>query len=274
MKKKTFSIVLAVFWVCVSLLAVAGVTYAWFTFNPSTNVVPISSTISDGDVALLISKDTQGEFGVECELPQSVSGNLDPVSTVDLEHFYTAKLQNRQGISVGFRDCKPEELSESVIHGTFYLKSLKDNCSVYFNRGGMNFGSDNQMLASLRLGMKIHTKSGDHFYIFALSELADLSGVTSMQTTTQAGVVIGSLSADGTPNYVADPSKALADYFAVMGAEKLPRHGRQALCTIQANEIATVEYWLYLEGCDENCINDVQEKEASIQLSFAGVTKE
>ena len=273
MKKKTFTIVLAVFWVCISLLAVAGATYAWFTFNPATNVVPISSTISDGEVALLIAKDSRGDFGVECELPQSVSGDLEPVSTIDLEHFYQANLQNRQGISVGFRECKAEELSKAVIHGTIYLKSLKDNCNVYFNRDGMDFGSDPQMLASLRLGMKISTKSGNHFYIFSLNEMGNVSNVVATQTTAQAGVVIGSLAADGSPNYVPDPAKGFSDYFAVMGAEKLPKHGRQALCTIQADEIATVEYWLYLEGCDENCINEVQEKTASIQLSFAGVTK-
>ncbi|MBO7339583.1 MAG: hypothetical protein J6U66_05895, partial [Lachnospiraceae bacterium] len=97
-------------------------------------------------------------------------------------------------------------------------------------------------------------------------------GATAVQTTVETGVVVGSINADGTPNYVPDPSRGLSDYFAVIGAERLPRAGRKALCTISTNEVATVEYWLYLEGCDENCNNSVQEKEASIQLSFAGVT--
>ncbi|MBQ6093796.1 MAG: hypothetical protein IJL09_00175 [Lachnospiraceae bacterium] len=271
MKKKTFTIVLAVFWVMIALAAVAGVTYAWFTFNPATNVVPVSSTISDGEVALLISNEANGEFGTEVVLPQSVSGDLEPVSTMDAVSFYAANLQTRQGISVRYRDASAE-IAQVTIHGTLYLQSLKDNCQVFFNRDGMDFGTDPQMLAALRLALKIHTNAGDHFYVFSLDDIGSVDGATAVQTTVETGVVVGSINADGTPNYVPDPSRGLSDYFAVIGAERLPRAGRKALCTISTNEVATVEYWLYLEGCDENCNNSVQEKEASIQLSFAGVT--
>ena len=270
MKKRSFTIWLAVFWVLFSLLAVAGVTYAWFTFHPETNVEPISSTISDGEVALLISTDPGQAFTTKCVLPQSVSGDLDPVSTANLENFYAASLQDRQGISVRFRER--QELGDAVIHGTLYLQSLKDHCNVYFNRSGLDFGTDPQMLAALRLGMKFTTKQGVFTYIFNLNDVGNVSGAAGAQTTAQTGVVIGSLAPDGTPNYIADPSRSMSDFFAVTGATRLPMAGRQALCMIEANEIASVEYWLYLEGCDENCINEVQEKEALLQLSFAGVT--
>lgn len=271
MKKKSFTIWLSVIWVVIALLAVGGVTYAWFTFHPATNVEPISSTISDGEVALLIATDPSQEFLTKCTLPQSVSGDLEPVSTSNLDSFYTANLQNRQGISVKFRGCQ-EELDTYVIHGTLYLKSLKDHCDVYFNRSGMDFGNDIQALAALRLGIKFTTDKGVFTYIFSLNEFGNTAAAESVQTTAQTGVVIGSLAPDGTPNYVNDPSRGMSDFFATMGTAKLPAAGRQALCTIEADEIATVEYWLYLEGCDENCINAVQEREAQIQLSFAGVT--
>ena len=51
-----------------------------------------------------------------------------------------------------------------------------------------------------------------------------------------------------------------------------PDAGAQALCTLASEEIATVEYWLYLEGCDENCVNEVQNRETFMELSFCGVT--
>ena len=35
--------------------------------------------------------------------------------------------------------------------------------------------------------------------------------------------------------------------------------------------MASVEYWLYLEGCDEQCYDPVQNKDSQIQLAFAGV---
>ena len=40
--------------------------------------------------------------------------------------------------------------------------------------------------------------------------------------------------------------------------------------TLKAEEVATVEYWLYLEGCDPNCYNPVQSKDIALQLGFAG----
>ena len=46
--------------------------------------------------------------------------------------------------------------------------------------------------------------------------------------------------------------------------------GAKALMTLKAEEVATVEYWLYLEGCDPNCYNPVQSKDIALQLGFAG----
>ena len=43
---------------------------------------------------------------------------------------------------------------------------------------------------------------------------------------------------------------------------------------LNVDEVATVEFWLYMEGCDDNCINAAQQKDTGIQLSFAGVPRE
>ena len=47
--------------------------------------------------------------------------------------------------------------------------------------------------------------------------------------------------------------------------------GKQLLVSLEKDEVASVEYWLYLEGCDEQCTNPVQNKNSEIQLAFAGV---
>ena len=46
--------------------------------------------------------------------------------------------------------------------------------------------------------------------------------------------------------------------------------GTQRLCALAADEVGTVEYWLWLEGCDENCINVVQSRDVALQFGFAG----
>jgi len=273
MKKKKLLIWLAACWIFLLLSVIGAATYAWFTFQPYTNVEPISSTVSSGDTALLISSLPGGSFTAECVLPQSVSGNLEPVSTADLEHFYGAVRQTRQGISVMFEDAA-NRVDTDTIHGIFYLQSLKDGCDVYFNRNGMDFGQDIQMLAALRLGLRISTDERIYTYIFRLDEMGDTKNASARQTTVQANAVIEGITADGAPVYRQDPALSLSDYFAAAGrgTNGLPAAGRAKLCTINANGLASVEYWLYLEGCDENCINDVQSREGYIQLSFAGVS--
>ena len=39
---------------------------------------------------------------------------------------------------------------------------------------------------------------------------------------------------------------------------------------MEPEEIATVEYWLYLEGCDPECFNPVHSRDLALQLGFAG----
>lgn len=47
--------------------------------------------------------------------------------------------------------------------------------------------------------------------------------------------------------------------------------GNKIVVQMNADEIATVEYWLYLEGCDDQCSNPVQNRNTEIKLAFAGV---
>ena len=43
---------------------------------------------------------------------------------------------------------------------------------------------------------------------------------------------------------------------------------------LDADEIATVEYWLYLEGCDDQCVNAVQSRASELQFAFVGTDVE
>ena len=274
MKKKGFlSIWLAAIWCIFFLIVVGGATYAWFTFDPYTRVEPMSSTVGSGEITLLIAADPEDEFLEECVLPQSTSTGLKPVSTTDLEHFYRAYGQDRQGVSLTYADIS-KDAGENMIHGVLYLKSLSANCNVYLFQPGMDFGQDAQTLAALRLGLRFSTKEGVKTYIFALNGMGDTEGAAKRYTTPQSGVVVGGINGDSTAVYAEDPARELNSFLAIPNEERpqFPKAGTQELCTLQDQEVASVEYWLYLEGCDENCINEVQNREIALQLSFAGVT--
>jgi hypothetical protein len=270
-KRKTLSrtVWLTLLWVLLAAVVASAATYAWFTFSPYTNVEPMSSTISQGGANLLISNSSSGTFDTTCALtPDSSPQGLIPLSTADLTGFYAITAQTTDGIAMLYKTV--EDTSSYLIHGTVYLKSVGSGCDVYFNQNQMGFGADSQALAALRLGLRLTTQTGAVTYIFRLDDMGSTASAASTVTVPTANTVVSALSGT-TASYVTDPAKSISAYAAKMDEADAPQAGTNLLTSLQADEIATVEYWLYLEGCDENCINDVQNRDFSLQLAFVGV---
>ncbi len=267
------SLMLSVICLLVAVIALGAVTYAWFTFDPYTNVTPMEGKISGGSANLLISSNPTSGFAKSCTLsPEHMASALSPISTENLTDFFVSTYQE-DGISKLFSQAskdtswKPEKY---LIHGTLYLKSTGGGASVYFDRPPLDLGSDTQWLAAGRLGLQISgATGGSGTYIFNLDDLGSTSGAASRTTiappAAQANraLVIRSVSASGEPTFADDPAVSLNGY--IQGAA-----GARALMTLRAEEVATVEYWLYLEGCDPNCYNPVQSKDVALQFGFAG----
>ena len=266
------SLRLTILWILLILVAAAGSTYAWFTLSgrASTNVTPMGGSVSKGDTSLLISRSRSGPFDKTCELV--FEGNPDvlrPVSTADLERFYKVRAATPEGIAALYSSAD-DRVNTDTLHGTVYLQCLNAPCDVYFDRESLNLGSDAQALAAMRLGMKITSSSGTSTYFFKLDELGGSGSVQSQRTIPQSSAVVGSISAAGEASYTADPLEGIGSYMAG-GSDGDYTAGAQRLVSLQADEIAAVEYWLYLEGCDEQCINQVQNRPSGIRLAFAGV---
>ena len=157
-----------------------------------------------------------------------------------------------------------------------YLRSEYRDCDVYLRRAGLDFGNNGQILSALRLGMKITSQGGTQTLIFRLDELGNTQNAASALTVSSKGTVVSAVNDTGKATLVKDPAVSLADYLAVENTENdgHPAAGRQALMHLNVDEVAAVEFWLYMEGCDENCINAAQQKDTGIQLSFAGVPRE
>ena len=263
---------LTIFWIVFLIIVAVGTTYAWFTVTgmPSTNVTPMAGTVSEGDTNLLISNSYGGPFDKTCELV--LSGNPDslrPLSTADLTHFYRATAQNNEGITVLYANAD-NRADQDALHGTVYLQCQNASCDVYFNRDELNLGSDVQALAAMRLGMRITSSSGTQTLIFRLDDMGSTGGAQSARTIASAGSVVASIAGSGEPVYTSDPSQGIGGYMAQTNGNAY-NPGSQKLMTLQAEEVATVEYWLYLEGCDDQCFNPVQNKASQLCLAFAGV---
>jgi hypothetical protein len=268
MHSKKTKFVLALLWVLVAAAAATAATFAWFAFNPFTNVEPVSATVSQGDVSLLIANTQDGDFAASCALtPTDDPDALYPLSTADLSGFYRATAQSTEGISILYEDAT-EDMGSYAIHGTVYLKSLYGSCDVYLYEPGLSFGADAQALAALRLALRITTEQSEETYIFRLDDLGDTANAAATQTVPTNDTVVSAVSS-GTAAYTQDPAQALSDYMAQEDQEDL-RPGNEILASLETDEVASVEYWLYLEGCDKNCINDVQDRDFELQLAFAG----
>ncbi len=273
--KKNFT--KAILWLLFLLVMATGSTCAWFSLSglTSTNVTPMGGTISKGGSVLLISTSPVGPFEKTCELV--LTGNPDalgPVSTGDLQHFYRAIAQNKNGISVLYANADAA-VDEKTVHGTVYLKCENAACYVYFNREDLRLGTDSQVLASMRLGMRITSGEGTKTYIWNLDSMGNTQGAATIQTVPTSGTVVASIDSVGQASYIQDPAQNISSYMAVAGSSEGDfAAGQQSLLTLQADEVATVEYWLYLEGCDDQCFNEVQQKNSELQLAFAGVDVE
>ena len=267
------SLALSVICLLAAIIALGAVTYAWFTFDPYTNVTPMEGKISGGSANLLISDKPTTGFAKSCPLvPEHMAAALVPISTENLTDFFVSAYQE-DGVSKLFsqvsRDSgwKPEKY---LIHGTVYLKSTGGGADVYFDKTTLDVGSDTQWLAAGRLGLKITGASaGSGTYIFNLDDLGSTSGAAARTTIAppagqaNQALVIRGVSASGEPTFADDPAVGLNG--CIQGST-----GAKALMTLKAEEVATVEYWLYLEGCDPNCYNPVQSKDLALQLGFAG----
>jgi hypothetical protein len=264
------SLRVALLWVLLAALALAGATYAWFSFNQATNVEPMSGAVSAGDADLRIANTREGPFEVSCVLtPDALPETLHPVSTASLDRFYAVTAQDRNGLALLYRDVTDTQ-DELLIRGTVYLQCRYAACNVYLNAAGLSFGEnvDAQALAALRLGLRITTQSGEAVYLLRLDELAaSTAALAATQTVPTPGTVVEALAVGGTAQYTADPADPLSAY-SVSDAGEV--ENASPLATLAADEIASVEYWLYLEGCDEHCVNEVQGSGFGLQLAFAG----
>ena len=270
------SFVMSIVGILFFLVLITGVTFAWFNMNglTSTNVTPTGGTISEGEAALLISNHAGGPFDKTCDLVfEGKPDTLEPVSTATLDKFFAVSAQNKDGIAVLY-ETVGDKLNQLVMHGTVYLQCKNASCSVYFDKENLELGKDGQALAAMRLGLKITSHTGEKTYIFRLDSLGTTGREQSKLTVPQAETVVSTVSEDGQAAYMADPSLTIADYMAGSTAGKNEYDpGTSILVDLDKDEIATVEYWLYLEGCDEQCINPVQNKTSDIRLAFAGVDR-
>ena len=253
-------------WMLVLVAALSAATYAWFSNSRYTNVTPVAHTVSDEGSDLQIVLSANGPWDTTATLA-AAEKTLYPISTADLSRFWRGTFQNAAGITIDYTDCTAQ-LGDYALTGTLYLKGNDSALNVYLYQGQMSVTSDPQLLAALRLGLVITTQSGTQTHIFTCDDLGNTAGAASRRTTAQDGVVMAGGALGW--SYTADPARAINAY-SMDGTGDMPtaRAGSIPICTLAANEVASVRYVVYMEGCDANCIDEAQARDVVLQLAFA-----
>lgn len=258
-RKSALSLILSIL---VLLLALAGVTVAWFTFSTSATVTPMRGTVTGGGVNLLIANDPNGTFEESCTLVlSSMAETIEPVTTADLSRFYAPVTQSQEGIPESYRDVTAS-IDALLLRGSVWIRAEGAPARIFLHKDRLSFGEDVQALAAMRLGIRVTTEAGTITHIFRLDDMADLADAESHETVPTPNTVYGG-------SYVSDPAKNIDDYAAKgLGSEAV--RPANALFDMGANEMVQIDYYLYLEGCDGNCYNPVKARDIALALGFMG----
>lgn len=252
-------------WMLVLAVALTAATLAWFSSSRETNVTPVAHTVSESGYDLQISSSANGPWDTTATLA-TADKTLYPISTADLTQWWRGTFQNAAGITTDYKNVT-SQLDDYALTGTVYLKGSSAALNVYLYPGQMSIATDPQLLAALRFGIIVQTSAGTATHIFTCDDLGSTAGAASQRTTAQDGVAVAGSSSW---NYTADPAQAINAY-AMDGNGDTPaaRAGAQPICTLAADEVATVRYFIYMEGCDANCITQAQARDLTLQLAFA-----
>jgi len=277
--KKTLFITVVSILVMVMLLTVA--TVAWFTSNRKVYTNTASGKSGTGSLKFLIGPDegsmvetTDGEVEIGQVNSEEFRENLLPVSTSDLETFWECT-DYQEDKAVAFSKVEDES---NYYHGRIYIRLEGENFpdgakfdlyrDTSENAGGVlaeNSGNG-YLLNGSRLGLNFEDAEAPVIFTFEENGKGETKNHTVIDGELIAsGNVIGP---DG--KAVNDPAVELSAYSFDSSdtAAELPE---ESVATVEINKTVQVDVYYYLEGCDEDCIDELSKMESDIHLAFYAV---
>lgn len=266
----------------VALLAAVMVTYAWYIYNANRHVTDVKMAAGTG-VTFLISNEYNGEYKSNAGL--SFQGLLDPVSTDNIENGFqkvtgfTGGSTQQSLLASFFGPAQSSDYYETSL----YLATSSLATDVYLS--DIRFDdtdTQNPISTALRVGLLVHQPGQNQpvasQYVFELSQ--DRNPEANYNTATgQQGYVLDSTKTDGSTVPFTNLLSAVnyCNYDEESGEVTL-KPASQKLCTLPAaangadhSTPVQVDVYVWLEGCDEDCTNNLCGTNLdSLALHFAG----
>ncbi len=270
---KRATVFTAVTMVCAAL-ALSSATFAWFTSNGEVSTSRVAASTANTEARLLLSAEGGSSFNgsEETDIVQLNEADLEklmPVSTDDLDNFvYKVGMESNSSYSLDTDEKK-------YYHGHVYVMAECEGVSSYT---GMALYLDDvsQMVAPAsgslvanagRLGLKLEGQ--DPVILYMSEEENDSSDQVSNTYLNGRKVSDGNVlhySSSGV-TAVEDPAVSM-ERFSVSGDSPEP------FAIIELNKIYELDIYLYLEGCDPDCSDDIQKDGTDLYISLFGVLEE
>lgn len=264
-----------------AVLACGAVTYAWYIYNASRHITDVKMAAGTG-VTFLISNEYAGEYKSNAGL--SFQGLLDPVSTDKIENgfqkvtgFTGGDAQSSLLASV-FGPAQRSDYYETPL----YLTTSSAATDVYLSDIRFDdLDAINPISTALRVGLLVHAPGENQpvaaQYVFQLS--SEHNPQAQYNTLNgQEGDVLDSSKTDGSTVTFTPLTSANYCIYDEETGQVSAKPGTVKLCTLpaaaQGEEHGTpvqVDVYVWLEGCDEDCTNNLCSTNLqSLALHFAG----
>ncbi len=277
--RKTFRRTLVV--LLIAVLAAGVVTYAWYIYNTSRHVTDVKMAAGTG-VTFLISNSFDGDYKTSAGL--AFKGFLDPVSTDNIENGF----QKVTGFTGGTSQSSllanvfaPAQRSD-YYETSLFLTTSSVATDVYLaDIAYDDEDPDNPISTALRVGFAVHAPGQGQpvvsQYIFELTQMHNLQGRYNTYNGSAGDVLDSSRSDGSTVTFTPLNSSNYCQYNDDTGELALLPSSTMlwALPAASANADhgtpVQVDVYVWLEGCDEDCTNNLANTNLeSLALHFAG----
>lgn len=297
--KKARSVVMMLL-MCILLLSAA--TYAWFSLSNTARVNNLTMTVSEANglrVALdkgstPAEQDWKGSISLDSDNGYNVLGLLKPATTANGKDFYRP-VYNDEGevsdltqdgvveLNKENKDPKSGKTNTATTEGhyckyTFYMQSLKEDANVRLVAGkdlanASRTGTylvqkedaqkDAKNQSNAAAAMRISIYAGDSNYgIYEPAANVEVSG-TKSEADKKSGY---DTKVGGELKYSTQPQNYPDGKFTGTGATSTGNSN--TIITLKKNEATLVTLYIWIEGADPNCVNQIQLDDLQMQLQF------
>lgn len=249
-----------------AFFAAAGATFAWYIYNTGAHTTSLHMAAGAG-VSLQISNRYEGPYSSSAVLDSFV-GVLDPVSTDSILGGFQKVTgfertdQTRLGLwAAAFGAAESADYYKT----TLYLRSNGGAFPVYLaDIGYEDSDGNNPISTAIRVGLVVHDPGEKgrerQEYIFAIS--GEKNPERDYNTRTgREGYVLDSGKTDGTTVPFAPYTQANYCVYDPETGETALKPDSIPLLTLPGGEGAgtpvAVDVYIWLEGCDEDCTNNL-----------------